>query len=299
MPEPPEGFDPQSGERPDMPEGFDPAQLPEGEASAMPEGERPELPEGVEEGQVPQRPEGEQNADGAMPQGGRGGGAGGMGGPVGANASEECLIQINGGTVTIQAGGDAVDSNGYVEVTGGTLLGTSSGNGDSALDYEYGATITGGTVLLAGAAGMAETFTEGTQPFALVMAQGAAGSAVTVADAAGEKLIDYTTPVAFQCVVVSAPQFAEGDAGTVTVDGTTAEFTASATPSNEAARMGGRGGGPRGGDARDAQGNAAGGQESGAAPQQGQGADASQRQGQDSGAASQQGQGAAEAEAFI
>mgnify|MGYP000237767448 CR=1 FL=1 len=63
---------------------------------------------------------------------------------MGANASEDCLIQINGGVVTINAGGDAVDSNGYVEVTGGELVGASSGAGDSALDYEYGATVTGG-----------------------------------------------------------------------------------------------------------------------------------------------------------
>ena len=207
------------------------------------------------------------------------GGPGGMGGPAGANASEDCLIQINGGKVTIQAGGDAVDSNGYIEVTGGTLLGTSSGNGDSALDYEYGATITGGTVLLAGAAGMAETFTEGTQPFALVMAQGAAGASVAVADAAGATVVDYTAPVAFQCVVVSAPQFAEGDTGAVTVDGAATEFAASTTP---AARMGGQRGGMRG-DARDARGNATGAQDVDATPQQGRGG-ASQRQGQDSAA---------------
>lgn len=69
-------------------------------------------------------------------RGGMGGPGGGAGGPIGANASEDCLIQINGGSVTINAGGDAVDSNGYVEVTGGTLLGASSGQGDSALDYE-------------------------------------------------------------------------------------------------------------------------------------------------------------------
>ena len=99
------------------------------------EGERPELPEGVEPGQVP---DGEQGGGfGARD------GRGGAGGPMGANASEDCLIQINGGVVTINAGGDAVDSNGYVEVTGGELVGASSGAGDSALDYEYGATVTG------------------------------------------------------------------------------------------------------------------------------------------------------------
>lgn len=102
-----------------------------------------------------------------MPQdgdfGGRGG-HGGAGGPGASNASEDCLIQINGGKVAISAGGDAVDSNGYVEVAGGELIGASSGAGDGALDYEYGATVTGGTVVLAGGAGMAETFSGGGAP---------------------------------------------------------------------------------------------------------------------------------------
>ncbi|EOS51027.1 hypothetical protein C811_01445 [Adlercreutzia caecimuris B7] len=265
-PEPPEGFDPQSGERPEIPEDFDPSQLPEGDAPAMPEGERPEMPEGAEEGQAPQRPEGGPGAEDGMPQGGRGGM--GAGGPVAANASEECLIQINGGKVTVDAGGDGLDSNGYVEVNGGVVLASgSTGGGDSALDYEYGATITGGAVILAGATGMAETFTEGAQPFAMVAAEGSAGTNLAVTDEAGTVLVSYTVPKAFQCAVVSAPGLTEGATGKVVVGGavagadsagyatdamveggTTVDFTASTTPSNEVGRMGdgGRRGGPRG-----------------------------------------------------
>ncbi len=94
--------------------------------------------------------------------------------------------QINGGMVTVDAGGDGLDSNGYVEVNGGVVLASgSAGGGDSALDYEYGAKITGGAVILAGATGMAETFTEGTQPFAMVAAEGAAGTNLAVTDEAG------------------------------------------------------------------------------------------------------------------
>ncbi len=251
-PEPPAGVD---GQTPEPPEGFDPQN-----------GERPELPEGAEEGQAPQRPEGGPGAEDGMPQGGRGGM--GAGGPVAANASEECLIQINGGKVTVDAGGDGLDSNGYVEVNGGVVLASgSAGGGDSALDYEYGATITGGAVILAGATGMAETFTEGTQPFAMVAAEGAAGTNLAATDEAGAVLVSYTAPKAFQCAVVSAPGLTEGATGKVVVGGTvagansagyataatveggaTVDFTASTTPSNEAGRMGdgGRRGGPRG-----------------------------------------------------
>lgn len=214
-------------------------------------GQRSELPEGVEPGQVP---DGEQGGGfGARD------GRGGAGGPMGANASEDCLIQINGGVVTINAGGDAVDSNGYVEVTGGELVGASSGAGDSALDYEYGATVTGGTVILAGGAGMAETFSEGsTQPFALVSLNGSANTELSVESESGEVLARCTVPVSFQCVTLSVPGLAEGATGKLVAGDATTDFTASTTPSGGMGAMGAPGGmeaprdrGDRGG--RDAQ----------------------------------------------
>ena len=214
-------------------------------------GQRSELPEGVEPGQMP---DGEQG-------GGFGGrdGRGGAGGPMGANASEDCLIRINGGVVAINAGGDAVDSNGYVEVTGGELVGASSGAGDSALDYEYGATVTGGTVILAGGAGMAETFSEGsTQPFALVSLNGSANTELSVESESGEVLARCTVPVSFQCVTLSVPGLAEGATGKLVAGDATTDFTASTTPSGGMGAMGAPGGmeaprdrGDRGG--RDAQ----------------------------------------------
>ena len=249
MPGPPEGFDPSSGEVPELPDDVEEGQMPqrpEGEA-----GERPELPEGVEPGQMP---DGEQGGGfGARD------GRGGAGGPMGANASEDCLIQINGGVVTINAGGDAVDSNGYVEVTGGELVGASSGAGDSALDYEYGATVTGGTVILAGGVGMAETFSEGsTQPFALVSLNGSANTELSVESESGEVLARCTVPVSFQCVTLSVPGLVEGATGKLVAGDATTDFTASTTPSGGMGAMGAPGGmeaprdrGDRGG--RDAQ----------------------------------------------
>ena len=253
MPEASEGFDPQSGERPELPEGVEEGQMPQrpegadgerperGQGGKWADGERPELPEGAEPGQMPD--------DSQMPQdgdfGGRGGRGGAGSGPLAANASEDCLIQINGGKVTINAGGDAVDSNGYVEVTGGELVGASSGAGDSALDYEYGATVTGGTVILAGGAGMAETFSEGsTQPFALVMVAGNEGDALVVTGSAGAELVAWRASESFQCVLVSVPGMQEGETCTLTVNDAATEFTAFTTPSNT---MGGARGAERGG----------------------------------------------------
>ena len=111
-------------------------------------------------------------------------------------------------------------------------------------------------MILAGATGMAETFTEGTQPFAMVAAEGAAGTNLAVTDEAGTVLVSYTVPKAFQCAVVSAPGLTEGATGKVIVGGTvtgadsagyatgaaveggtTVDFTASTTPLMGAVRL--------------------------------------------------------------
>ena len=69
--------------------------------------------------------------------------------------------------------GDAIDSNGNVEVTGGVLLVSGpTSDGDGAFDYDGSATISGGTVLMVGSTGMAQSFTGGTQAFAMTSASG-------------------------------------------------------------------------------------------------------------------------------
>lgn len=62
-------------------------------------------------------------------------------------ASEECLIQINGGTLVVNADGDGLDSNGYIEINGGTVFvnGASNSDPNSGLDYEYGLLSTAAT----------------------------------------------------------------------------------------------------------------------------------------------------------
>lgn len=97
------------------------------------------------------------------------------------------------GKVALDSQGDGVDSNGNVEINGGTLLvnGPSS-DGDGAFDYDGEATISGGTVLMAGAVGMAQSFTSGTQAFALVRASGSAGSVIEATDADGNVIATLT-----------------------------------------------------------------------------------------------------------
>lgn len=202
----------------------------------------PEMPSGDvgQGGQMGAAPDNNGGAPGDMGQGGDGGAPGA--------ADENCLIQINGGTIVLDAQGDGVDSNGNVEVTGGILLvnGPSS-DGDGAFDYDGTATISGGTVIMAGSTGMAQSFTSGTQAFAMVQASGSVGSVITFSDADGNVLATLTATKAFGCVLVSGAGIADGDTVTVSVDGAATTATASTTGTSGIAFGGGMGGGQAGG----------------------------------------------------
>lgn len=194
------------------------------------------------------------DAQGRMERGGQA--PGGQGGAPGASDSN-CLIQINGGKVVLDSQGDGVDSNGNVEITGGTLLvnGPSS-DGDGAFDYDGEATISGGTVLMAGAVGMAQSFTSGTQAFALVQASGSAGNVIETTDADGNVIATLTATRAFGCVLVSGVGVSDGDTITVSVDGAATMATASTTGTSGIV-MGGMGGGPATGNRPEGQGGPA------------------------------------------
>lgn len=219
----------------------------------------PELPsdDGAQGGQAGEAPSDlgqAPDAQGGMERGGQA--PGGQGGAPGASDSN-CLIQINGGRVVLDSQGDGVDSNGNVEITGGTLLvnGPSS-DGDGAFDYDGEATISGGTVLMAGTVGMTQSFTSGTQAFALVQVSGSADSVIEATDADGNVIATLTATKAFGCVLVSGAGVSDGDTITVSVDGAATMATASTTGTSGIA-TGGMGGGPATGNRPEGQGGPA------------------------------------------
>ena len=66
-------------------------------------------------------------------------------------------ITISGGTIRILAGGDGLDSNGTLTITDGTIVVTSTGNGDSAIDYDGSCSLAGGVLFAAGSGNMMQT----------------------------------------------------------------------------------------------------------------------------------------------
>ena len=200
-----QGTAPQESQAPAMPQGEQPpaaAQEGDGALPANPQGDAGARPQ---DGMIPPDRQGGKPQDTGIPQDGTGRGRQG-GGMAMPGASEECLIQINGGTLVVNAGGDGLDSNGYIEINGGTVFVNGASNSDdSGLDYEYGATVNGGNVILMGSAAMAEDFTGGTQTYLMERINGNAGATVEVMDASGTVIVSYASPKAFQAVTASAP----------------------------------------------------------------------------------------------
>ena len=184
------------------------------------------------------------NAAGGNDASGNGGFFGGN--PFDSDASAEILIE--GGTLYVNAGGDGIDSNGTITMTGGQVFvsgPTNSGNG--ALDYGVSATITGGTIVAAGASGMAENFTSAEGQGAMLVSTGAqqAGSTIQLADASGNVLLTWQPEKAYECVVISTPDVQQGGAYTLTAgSGTQTIEMTSAVYGGGMGQMGGMGGQP-------------------------------------------------------
>lgn len=145
------------------------------------------------------------------------GGAGEFGVSV---ASESCVIEVSGGRLLIDAGGDCLDTNGTMLISGGVVLARCTSSGiDSALDYEIGAQIDGGTVLLMGPREMAMGLTDGSQACVTSYVDGAAGDNVSVVDAEDSVLIALDAVSAFGWLCASTPQMEEGAELSVIIGG--------------------------------------------------------------------------------
>ncbi len=177
--------------------------------------------------------------DGANATSGEGGGFGGgatggrpgMGG-WGSSGSIEfsddqpCLTFAGGYTV-FNAAGDGIDSNGWIKMTGGTVLvygPTDNGNGPIDFgDGGYNMAISGGIFLAVGSSGMAETAENNGQ--AILAAYWnrtglAAGDTVGIVDGDGNILAAFELPKAIASIVFSSPDIEAGKSYSLVTGGT-------------------------------------------------------------------------------
>lgn len=156
-------------------------------------------------------------------------------------------LRISGGTLTIDAGGDGMDSNGNLYVDGGTvIIDGPSDSGNGGLDYAGTAEITGGTVLAVSGSGMAEGFTDGSTQYAFMQsfASGVSGGTeLVITDSDGHVIFRHTPDKSYQCVVFSSPELTGQETYTVTAGEQSIQVTLTQTVTNSGGFTGGIGGG--------------------------------------------------------
>jgi hypothetical protein len=123
------------------------------------------------------------------------------------------LLTITGGQVAINAKGDGIDSNGSINMTGGTVyVDGPTENNNGALDYDGSFTISGGTLIASGSSRMAQAPNINSQPSILIYYSStqAAGSTITLKDEEGTIVATYTPSKQYDSVVISSPKLSVG-----------------------------------------------------------------------------------------
>lgn len=171
-------------------------------------------------GQAGQAPAGGQKPSGTMGQPPAGGGAGGGMGGGGTFEVVDATINIAGGTVTVNANGDGIDSNGTATLSGGTLVvnGPFTG-GNTSLDTNGDLLLNGATVTAANSGDMFEApSTNSTSGYVKIsnVSNLSAGTTVQVADSSGNVVANYkVTNSNTALVLVSSSKITKGQSYTV------------------------------------------------------------------------------------
>ena len=162
-------------------------------------------------------------------------------------------VNISGGKVKIVPGGDGIDSNGNLNVSGGTIVvdGPSDG-GNAPIDYDGTATITGGTVFASGNSGMFQGFDENSSTQSSIIdyldQNAKAGESITITDANGKEVFSSSdTTQSFNTFLYSSSDLKEGKKYTVKVGSTSKSVTVSKKTNTIGTRSQGMGQPPMGG----------------------------------------------------
>jgi len=149
-----------------------------------------------------------------------------------SSESSNNKLTITGGHVTVDSKGDGLDSNGSISMSGGTVIvygPTSNGNG--ALDYDRTFDLSGGLLIAAGSAGMAQGPSEQSAQNAIVMTYPetqTAGTLVHLEDSTGKTIATFAPTKDYQTFVFSSPELKKDAAYTLYSGGTkVVEFKAS------------------------------------------------------------------------
>lgn len=163
---------------------------------------------------------------GGWPGGKPGGGTGGQQGPIQDSFTPDTdyYLYIRGGMIVVNAGGDGLDVNGAIEMSGGTVLVHGPvENMNGALDYDASFTLTGGVLIAAGSAGMAMApGATSSQNSVLINFNSTlpAGTLIHVQNRTGEEIFTFAPSKQFQSIAFSSPLLVQGESYAVYLGGT-------------------------------------------------------------------------------
>lgn len=130
-------------------------------------------------------------------------------------------IQISGGSVSVDAEGDGLDANGALYISGGDIQvnGTSVG-GNGAIDFDTGATISGGTLVAVSNGRMEQNFGQDSTQGAILIAlteEQKAGTEIILLDATDREILRFAAAKVFSAVNLSSPEIRAGETYTLQV----------------------------------------------------------------------------------
>ncbi len=127
-------------------------------------------------------------------------------------------IDISGGTWTLNANGDGLDSNANISMSGGqVILFGPEGGGNSAIDYDGTGTITGGEIFATGYNDMAQTLNGTGLVFQNVSLT--KGQTVSIVDNQGQVLFTTTAQKSTNWIYYASDTLSTGQTYTCLIDG--------------------------------------------------------------------------------
>lgn len=168
------------------------------------------------------------------------GGRPGQGVP-GGNSGNNGMINLDGGYIFVNAGGDGLDSNGSMQMSAGTVIICGpTDNSNGALDFDGTFSVTGGFMIAAGSSGMVQTPTKSDICFANITFSSAensgkpgqqqssllsSGTIVHIEDSMGNDILTFSPEKAYNSIVFISPEMKSGEKYTVYSGGSCTDYT--------------------------------------------------------------------------
>ncbi|MDO5080871.1 carbohydrate-binding domain-containing protein [Buchananella hordeovulneris] len=145
----------------------------------------------------------------------------------GSASTGEVLVEVTGGQVELNSEGDALDSNGDLFISGGSVVAWGPSYDDNGtVDVDGTFAVTGGSLLAAGSAGMAVSPNADGLGWVSANLLVSAGSEVIISTTAGQEIARFTAKKAFANLLYAVEEIPVGQQLVIAVDGVETTVTA-------------------------------------------------------------------------